>query len=392
MFFVVIILSLAGLGFGISVNEAMRLALERNLQLKAMEERAGIFEGLEKSALAFGNPEINFESGFLTTSRGGGPRERFLNLLELSQPIPLWGTRQKGASVVNKQREAFMEEYESLKREILGDVYRRFYEALYRKEVVKVWKESLRTARELEEFIESSYRLGDTTELEVFRVKRERGLAEVRLKVAEANYEGSLKELSALLNTEVESVEGELKSLKDVSDFSVEKLPQVKRFKKLIESLDRQIELEKALAKPSLSAGVIVEDSESGYYGLRAVISTEVPLLYRRQGEILQSVYRKQSLAREMDAVELELRKRLESIKLRYKALVKELDRFERELIPQAGKELELAVKSYRLRAITLLELSDVRNRYYELLISRAELLREIHNIYAEFVSIGGWK
>ncbi len=392
MFFVVIILSLAGLGFGISVDEAMRLALERNLQLKAMEERAGIFEGLEKSALAFGNPEINFESGFLTTSRGGGPRERFLNLLELSQPIPLWGTRQKGASVVNKQREAFMEEYESLKREILGDVYRRFYEALYRKEVVKVWKESLRTARELEEFIESSYRLGDTTELEVFRVKRERGLAEVRLKVAEANYEGSLKELSALLNTEVESVEGELKSLKDVSDFSVEKLPQVKRFKKLIESLDRQIELEKALAKPSLSAGVIVEDSESGYYGLRAVISTEVPLLYRRQGEILQSVYRKQSLAREMDAVELELRKRLESIKLRYKALVKELDRFERELIPQAGKELELAVKSYRLRAITLLELSDVRNRYYELLISRAELLREIHNIYAEFVSIGGWK
>ncbi len=392
MFFVVIILSLAGLGFGISVDEAMRLALERNLQLKAMEERAGIFEGLEKSALAFGNPEINFESGFLTTSRGGGPRERFLNLLELSQPIPLWGTRQKGASVVNKQREAFMEEYESLKREILGDVYRRFYEALYRKEVVKVWKESLRTARELEEFIESSYRLGDTTELEVFRAKRERGLAEVRLKVAEANYEGSLKELSALLNTEVESVEGELKSLKDVSDFSVEKLPQVKRFKKLIESLDRQIELEKALAKPSLSAGVIVEDSESGYYGLRAVISTEVPLLYRRQGEILQSVYRKQSLAREMDAVELELRKRLESIKLRYKALVKELDRFERELIPQAGKELELAVKSYRLRAITLLELSDVRNRYYELLISRAELLREIHNIYAEFVSIGGWK
>ncbi|HHJ63740.1 MAG TPA: hypothetical protein ENJ61_02430, partial [Aquifex aeolicus] len=62
----VLLLLLAGLSFGLSIEEAMRTALERSPVLKAMEERLRIFEGMERSALAFPNPDIGFESGFLT--------------------------------------------------------------------------------------------------------------------------------------------------------------------------------------------------------------------------------------------------------------------------------------------------------------------------------------
>ncbi len=392
MFLVLVFLSLSALGFGIEVERALELALEKNLRIKAMEREAKVFDGMRKSALAFGNPELTFESGFLTTSKGGGPRERFLNLLELRQPIPLWGVRQKSAGVVEEQREAFLQSLEVAKRQLIGDTYRKFYEALYRKEVLRIWQEALKTASRLQEFIEKSYQMGETTQLEVFRIRREKGLIGVKVKVAKADYESSLKELSTLLNTEVNDVEGSLEKVRRLYDVNIDLLPQVASIKKEIKSLERQIELEKALAKPTLSTGVILEDSEAGYYGLRATLSAEIPVFYRRQGEILQSLYRKQALAKELEALKLEIKNRLSSVRLRYETLIKELGRFDRELLPNSERELELGLKSYRLRAITLLELSDIRNRYYELLISRAELLREIHRTYAEFISLGGWK
>jgi len=295
----VLLLLLAGLSFGLSLEEAMRTALEKSPVLKAMEERLRIFEGMERSASAFPNPHIGFESGFLATDKKGGASGRAVYLR----------IREKSRKVVEEERESFQKAFEARKREILAEVYRSFYTALVRKEVVEVWRESVRTAEEVEAFVKKAYELGEVTEL-----------------------------------------------------------------------------------KPTLSAGFVIEDSEEGYYGLRFSLSTTFPVFYRRQGEILQGIARREALRRELEAELLRLRTKLSSIKVRMETLRKEIERLEREIIPRAKEELDLALRSYRLRVITLLELSDVRRRYYELLVSRAELLGNLHRIYAEFIEIGGWR
>ena len=390
MVILVMLIAITFSGYGITLEEALNIAQERNPELKALEKELESFEGREKAAYAFPNPELGFESGYITTDRYGRPKGRALYLLEFSQPIPLWGVREKGRSVVREEREAFRNLLESRKREILGEVYRLFYEALFRKEVVKIWQENLKTAKEVEEFVKRSYDLGEATQLDLLRAKRERDLAEVRLKIAEADLRSALQDLSRVINAEVKDVEGDLRDIRHIRDLNLQDLPTVRAIKKSIRAVEKTIDLERALAKPTLSAGFLVEDSEEGYYGLRATLSVGLPIFYRRQGEILERLAQKKALERRLEGEILRIRKRLRSISIRFSTLTGELDRIERIVIPRAKEELDLAIKSYMLRVITLLELSDVRRRYYELLINRAEILRDIHSAYAEFVAIGG--
>ncbi|AAC06730.1 TolC family protein [Aquifex aeolicus] len=258
--------------------------------------------------------------------------------------------------------------------------------------MTNIWKKNYETAKEVEEFVKKAYELGDVTELELLRAKRERSIAEVKLKVSRSKYEASLKELSRLLAKEVRDVEGELSAGVAMKEVNIDTLPVVLSIKKKIEAIDRQIQLEKALAKPKLATGFVVEESEEGYYGLRGSLTLELPLFYRREGEILQNIAMKKALKRRLEAELLKVKSRLESVKIRLETLQKELEKLEREVIPRAREELALAIKSYKLKAITLLELSDVRRKYYELLINRAELLLDIHRTYSEFIEIGGWR
>ncbi len=388
----ILLLLFASLSFGIGIDEAMRTALEKSPQIKALEEEIKVFEGMERSALAFPNPEVRFESGFLTTDEDGKPKGRGLYLIEFNQPVPLWNVREKSRNVVLKEKEAFENAVESQKRAILGDVYRSFYNSLYLKEIARIWEENYETAKEVERFVRKAYELGEVTQLELLRAKREMDLARVQYKVALSEYRASLKELSRLIGAEVDEVEGDLRAYPSLREVDLESLPTVVSIKKGIERVERQIELEKALAKPQLSAGFVVEDADGDYYGVRGAVTLDLPLFYRRQGEILQNVALRRALKRRLEAELLRVKRRLESVRIRIETLEEELRKLEEEVIPRAQEELALALRSYTNRVITLLELSDVRRRYYELLINRAELILGIHETYSEFIEIGGWK
>ncbi|EDP75016.1 TolC family protein [Hydrogenivirga sp. 128-5-R1-1] len=388
----ILLLLFASLSFGIGIEEAIRTALEKSPQIKALEEEVKVFEGMERSATAFPNPETRLESGFVTNDKDGKPRGRAFYLLEFNQPLPLWGVRGKSRDMVLKEKEAFESAVESRKREILGEVYRSFYRSLTFKELARIWKENYETAKEVEAFVKKAYDLGEVTPLELMRAQREKDLAEVRYKVALARYKASLKELSRLVGVQIDEVEGDLRDSSQTWELDVENLPAVVSVKKRIESIERQIDLERALAKPRVSAGFVVEDADGEYYGLRGALTLEVPVFYRRQGEILQNIALKKALKKRLEGELLRVKSRLESVSIRLETLKEEFERLEKDVIPRAQEELALAIKSYRLRTITLLELSDVRRRYYELLVSRAELLLSMHETYSEFIEIGGWK
>lgn len=377
-----LILAIVGLSYGLTLEEAMRFASEMSPRVRALEERVGVFAGRERAARSFPNPELRVEVG-------GG---EFLYLLELSQPLPLWGVREKRYRVVVGEREAFESTVEARKREFLALIYRAFFSALSRRELLKVEEENWRIAKEVEDFVRRSFKLGEATRLELLRAERESRLARMRFLVARADYEAALKELSGLLGTEVEEVEGKLLPPPLADAYEVEKSPRVVALQKSLKAIERRIELEKALAKPSLGAGMVVEESGEGYYELRAALVLGVPLFYRREGEILESVALRESLREELKGELIALKRGIEAVALQLKVIKRELEILDSSLLPRAEEELKLAIRSYRLRVISLMELSDVRRRYYEMLAERIALLERAHALYSRFIEIGGWR
>ncbi len=386
------LLFLISFGFGITLEEAINTALEKNPQIKALERRIEAFKGREISSYAFPNPEVRIESGFVTNDKDGEPKGRALFLFEFMQPIPLWGVRDKARKVVIKEKEAFEFMKEAEVRKIVGDVYEAFFEALYRKEVVSIRERELQRAKAVREFVEKTYRLGETTPLELLRSKREESIARLNLEVAKARYSASLKRLSAVVSENIESVEGDIASLLDIPFPQVESLPQIVALERQKEAILRRIFLEKSLAKPQASAGFVVEDSEEGYYGMRLALGFSFPIFYRRQGEILELQSLKEAIEEEVKARKIALENNLLALRVRIETLKEEIKKLEKEVIPRAEEELALAEKSYKLRAITLLELSDVRRRYFDLLLERSNLLLDLHRAYADLIRLGGWK
>ncbi len=391
MFFL-LLLSFVSLGFGIGIEEAIRIALEKNPTLKALEEERRTFEGMEKSATAFPNPEIRLESGYLTTDKDSSPKGKAFNLLEFDQPLPLWGVRPKAKAVISQERKVFENVALARKRELISSVYRTFYRALTKKEMLRIWEENLKISEEVEKFVQKAYSMGEVTRLELLRARREKDFALLKARLARAEYRATLEELSGLLGEDVKEVKGSLLELPSLTRVELENLPTLRAILGRIEALDRRIELERALARPWVKAGFVIEDSEEGYYGLRGALSFNLPVFYRRQGEILQHVYAKRALREHFKAQKLLLSSRLRSMETRLSVLKEELRKLESSIIPQAEEELKIALKSYQLRVITLLELSDVKRRYYELLLNRAELFGSLHEVYSEFIELGGWR
>ena len=390
--FSLLVVLLIGLSFGISLEEAIQETLRNSPKLKAWEERIKAFKGMKRSATAFPNPSFRFESGFITTDNGMGSVGKFLYLLEYNQRLPLWGVRDKRKGIVEELEKAFLYEYESEKRKLVGMVYKSFYRAVYLKSRHKLMEANYNLSRELEKFVERAYELGQASKLELLRAKRERRLAEAKLRVEKSLYFSQLKELGALIGKEVKDVEGDIGMIPQIYPLNIEELPQIKAIDHKVKALEKEIVLLKALAKPSVSGGFVIEDSEEGYYGLRASIEIELPIFYRKEGEIIEKRFRGKALIRDLEARKIELSAQVKAILERIKALKTSIQDLEREAIPEAEKELALALKGYREGIVSLFELTDVKRRYYEVLLERLNLLFELHKNYAEFVEIGGWR
>ncbi len=377
----IFLLIFTAFGWGISLQEAIDTALKKNPELRAMREELATFEGIEKSLSAFPNPKLTLE-----TSRQGIFR------LEMSQELPLWGALSKGRKVARNLRESFELRIEQREREITAEVYRAYMNVLFHKELLRIAEENLKAAREVYEFTERAYRLGEKTLLEVLRAKGEMDLVKTQVDRARASFSNSLKELSIVIGSEVLEVEGELMMTREPSSLDPEETPIVMSIEKEISSWRERTGLERRRILPSPRAGFILEDSEQNGYDLRGLISFDLPLFYRRQGEILEASSIKRSLEMRKEGEIFNISRRLESIRLRWEILRKTLLELEEKTIPNARREMELALKSYSNLSITLIELSDSRRRLYEILERRAEILMDLHSLYAEYISIGGWK
>ncbi len=387
-----IFLFIIGLSFGITLEEGLRILEENNPELRAMKKTFESYKGLEISAKAFPNPELRFESGFFSTTRDFKPVGRLIYILELSQKIPMWSLREKRLSAAKMEKKVFLYDYLSRKNELFSELYDKFYEALYRKELLNIERENLNISKEILEFVERAYKIGERTELELLRAKRNYEEAKIRVSLAENDYERSLKEINALLNKDIKGIKGDLYILSEVKAPEIRKSPRVMRHALVQELLKRRIEVEKALSKPHPSVGFLMEDSEEGYYGFRVSLSFEIPILYRRQGEILRHMKLKEAASYEMKNEELRLSIAVSNALTLMKTLRESIRLIEDVLLPRAEKELSLALKSYRLNVISLLELTDVKRRYFELLRERARLYRDFHRAFSELVRVGGIK
>ncbi len=380
------LLFLFSFGFSETLEEVLSFAVENSPTLKALQAERLLIEGKRLSYRSNLNPELSVEFGNFSTSKESYTKSPLYHI-GYNQPLPLYGILKKADSLYRVEEKAFKYRFEAQKRQLMAEIYRLFYRALYKKELLELSKEALNFQKELFNFVERSYRLGEASKLEFLKAKREYQMAVSSFELAKAEYEASLKELSSLVGKDIKDVEGscQIPHLKELME-----TPLLSYYEEINKAIGKELQIEKALSMPQMSVSLVAEKVADREYGLRVGISSTLPFFYKRQAEVLNLLSKREVLMAEKENYLRRLEYEVKAIKLKLEEIKKQLDKIDTELLPEAKQELELALKSYRLRVITLPELYLTRQSYQELLKKRLELLLMAHEEKAKYVELGG--
>lgn len=275
---VILVLSV---GFPVSLEEAQRLALEKNLNLSAerIEKKIKKQETLEKLGELF--PTVNFEASFniakkqsFTFSLPGLPPQEFV-FLEGSYPKFTLFVEQDLFNVpkfegyrISKKAETLQDlKVRITKLKVLTGVRKAYVRALQAKALVEVKekhlelvKTHLRNAQEL--FKEGLIAFKDVLEAKVklYQVKEE-------LSKARADYRKALLHLSYLVGTEVEDVqpvemEGFEEDRKKLLEIMERNNPALQLARRKVEILKLQERLAKSLFLPTAGLELAYQRTE----------------------------------------------------------------------------------------------------------------------------------
>ena len=390
--YLVLFLFMFSTGHGETFDQILSKALQKSPYLKAIENQTKEVEGEIKSAKSIPNPEVSLMFGRLYSQSD----ESGVVLTEFSveQPLKLWGSRKKAIEEALIRKSAYMFMFESEKRKFISELYTAFYTAVFKKEIMKIKQKEYQITKDIYRFVKKSYQLGEETKLNLFRAEKDLKVAQIELKQAETEYSISLKDLSSLSGFEVKDVEGELSSIKDLKNIDINQIPQINYLKKIIETTEKGIDLQKALAKPQISIEFAASEDEVdlGKYEFGIGIKASIPVFYRNQGEIIKLIYKKKGYVNLLKQKKIYFRSKLNGLKEKYAVLIKQIDEINQQIIPSVSNALKLGEKSFKLKEITLFELSDLRKQYIQALIYRAQILKQIHHTFGEYIKIGGLK
>ncbi len=388
---IIVLLVLYSISNGETFKEILKESLENSFLIKQKYYQLKALDGKILSAEATNNPEISVEFGRIYSQTDSGIA---LTALSIQQQLRLWGEKKyaKEAAVFNIKSQEFL--FKSFKNNFTGELYKKFYEGLYKKEIIEAKKQELKLLKQLYSFVKKSYELGESVLLDVLQIEKEIHVVSTQLENLKADYRSYLNELSVYTGRKIKSIEGDFYSLKDIKEIKVDTLPSIVFLTYMEKSLDNQIKRQKALAKPQFSIGLTAEEDpvDLGKYEFGISVSSKIPLFYKNQGEILTFINQKKSVMYQKKQVLSEVETRIKNIKNQYYVLLKQIDKIKKETIRKIKKALDLAEKSYRLGAISFFEYSSVRRQYFETIIFKNQLVNKAHQLYGDYLKITGIK
>lgn len=390
-------LLITSLSFPLSLEEALRLAVERNvesikseLDLKKVEERIREVRGsvLPTVTLSFTYTrwDKNYISSFI-------PENKYFANLNLNQSLfdkSVWSA----LKVARKSRELQNYVIEDVKAIIMGETEKLFWAVLLKREVLREKRESLRYWKSYFELVKEKYERGIIPKYEFLRARAQLRQAKADLIRAESDLKVSLNSLKSFLGLAGKvPVDGEFKksplSIEDPEVLLEKGNTTLKILRKTLEVRKANVELKRADYYPKLSlffnynfenimdfeAGRLKEDYRHGYnFGLRFDFT-----LFdgsKRSARVMQERIEERKVREEIEFTLNKLKNELDSLMAQLKSAEEEIKAREDSLLA-AEESLKFATERYREGVGSQVELLEARQNYEQ---AKLSLLSAIYN------------
>lgn len=376
----------------LSLQAALRLALQANPGLRAAEHEVQAVEAATMQARALPNPTL--EIGVEDTRR-----ETRETTVQLSQPLELGGRRASRVSAAERAQDAARADLSVRRAAVQADVITAFMNTVAAQERLRLSQESQDVADRVTTAVSKRVQAGKASPVEETRARVAQSY--VRLEVSRAQSELNNARL-ALASTwknvspQFQHAVGTISTLPELPGWEVlaakfSSLPGVVRARVEVARREALVAVEQSRRTPdvAITAG-IKRSAELGRNQAVFGLSVPLPLFDRNRGNVLEALRRTDVAKDEFEAAETRTYNELVQAYERLRVSRHEAQVLVSEILPGAQSAYDAAVKGFEFGKFGYFDVLDAQRT---LIQSKADYLRafsESHRAAADITRITG--
>jgi outer membrane protein, heavy metal efflux system len=375
----------------LTYEQALDLANSRNLGIASARRALAIRQGALRTAGQRPNPSAGFEASRDT------PHEVFV----FGLPLELGGKRARRIDLAREELTLADVDVQSELRTVRRELRQAFYSLIAAEERIGVAEALTDVARRLRDVAQARFETGDAPRLDVLETDYAVGRIESELDLSRGIRAFEQARLNGVLNlppTEPTAIVGSLTD--GVVAITYESALALATTSNVdLVGLDRQIAVEErrvALLRadrtptPTFLVSGLFNSPGEFNAGAGAGVTVELPLFSRNQGQIAESVATTAQLRARREATLRTIENAVYGLVARIESQRRQVDTFERRLVPRATDLVSLSEESYRAGRISVLGVLESQRRLRELGRDALQAALELQLSLAELEEILG--
>jgi cobalt-zinc-cadmium efflux system outer membrane protein len=352
----------------LTLQEALELAERSHPSLQlGMERIAGATASI-RTAGAYPNPTISAGAlGWQRVITRGNVAGR-LYTATVTQDIPLPSVRNARIAAAELGRVSSQYALEESALNIRGLVKQAFFEAIRRRNEMRLASENLQLLSDLYRRIKVQYDVGEAPLLELKRAETEVSVATVQAQSAERRFTAAMADLHAAVGAPLGDVEPTaplytnptVPPLQDLITEVLAKHPGIAGAETETRRADALVNLEKKLRIPQPSAWVnVIQQPDVAQYWWG--VTLPIPIFNKREGQIAEAEAARRQAESLADFRKLQLTTAVERAFGDYRVSQSQVDMFEGGIVLQAEAAVEAAQAAFQFGERGIIEVLDAQ-------------------------------
>jgi len=371
--------------------QALDLASSRNLAVAAARRARAIREGALKTAGLRPNPSASFEVSRDT------PHEVFVFAL----PVELGGKRGRRIDLATEELTLADVDVQTELRTVRRELRQAFYSVIAADERIRLADSLVELARRVRDVAQAMFETGAAPRLDVLAADLGVARAETEMDLARGTRMFEQARLNAVLDFPPQQATLVAGSLTEgIADLTYERALTIATASNVdLIALDRQIAVEERRVAvlraertptPTFSVSSLFSNPGEFSAGAGAGVSVELPLFGRNQGQIAESLATTAQLRARRESTRRVVENTIAGTVARIDAERRQIEAFERRLVPTATDLQALAEESYRAGRTSVLGLLESQRVLRELRRDALQAALDLQLSIAELEEILG--
>lgn len=289
----------------ITVNDAVSIFLEQNLQLVAAKYDIAAAEAEKLSAGLRPNPQISIGSTGLPLTFTGPLISSQTFTYNISQDFEFGAKRPKRVDAANANAELAKAQFQIVVWQMTNDVKKKFYTVLLDRSLLELSRENQKTFADIVDRTAQVFKLGEISGLDLQRLEVEKFKFDTDVANSERDYETALRDLRVALGGDYRATDVEVVGAIDyyksydvafpeMRDKALAARPDLKAAKVSELAADAAIRLQDAQRIPNLTVTAGVNQVPAGGNNYNIGVGFALPVSDRNQSERAKALIDKQ--------------------------------------------------------------------------------------------------